>query len=79
MRKDILMSPMTNRERFNRMLSFAPVDRGFNFELPLWEQTRDRWYQEGMPRDVHIGDLMAGCEFFRVDRIAYLPLNIVGT
>ena len=72
------MSTMTNRERFNRMLSFLPVDRGFNFELPLWEQTRDRWYQEGMPRDVHIGNLMTGCEFFRIDRIAYLPLNIVG-
>ena len=71
------MQPMNGRERFLGMLSFAPVDRGFNFELPLWGQTFDRWHQEGMPEDVHIGDLMAGCEFFQIDRIGYLPLNVV--
>lgn len=72
------MPPMNSRERFLAMLSYSPMDRGFNFELPLWGQTFDRWYQEGMPEDVHIGDLMAGCEFFGVDRLGYLPLNVVG-
>jgi uroporphyrinogen decarboxylase len=68
---------MNGRERFDAMLSFSPVDRGFNFELPLWAQTYARWYREGMPKDVHVGDLMKGCEHFHIDRIGYLPLSIV--
>ncbi len=70
------MSAINNRERFLRMLDFSPVDRGFNHELPLWVQTYDRWHTEGMPDDVHIGDLMAGCAFFGVDRVGYLPLRV---
>ncbi len=77
MDKGELSELMDNRERFHRSLSFTPVDRVFNHELPLWGQTYDRWLQEGMPEDVHIGDLMAGCEFFGVDRVGYLPLKVV--
>jgi hypothetical protein len=72
------MPTLTKRERFHATMDFAPLDQGFNFELPLWGQTFDRWWQEGMPRDVHVGDLMAGCEYFNVDRIGYLPLNVLG-
>lgn len=68
---------MDNRERFKRMLSFAPVDRGFNYELGLWGQTIDRWHQEGWPEDEHIPDLIRGSEFFGLDRVEYLPLRAV--
>ena len=69
---------MNSRERFLRTLEFCPVDRGFSHELGLWGQTFDRWYDEGMPRDVHVGDLIRGNEFFGLERIEYLGLNVLG-
>jgi hypothetical protein len=68
---------MNDRERFDRILRFAPVDHGVNYELALWGQTLDRWRGEGLPQDVHIGTLLEGCEYFRLVRIGYLPLRIV--
>lgn len=68
---------MDGRERFNQVLSFSPVDRGFNYELGLWGQTIDRWHQEGWPQDEHVPDLIRGSEFFGLDRIEYLPLRVV--
>ena len=68
---------MNNRERFHRILSFSSVDRGFNHELGLWGQTLDRWRQEGLPEDVYIGDLIAGCEYWGIDRVGYLPLRVL--
>jgi hypothetical protein len=68
---------LTARERFLRTLDFKSVDRGFNHELPLWGQTLDRWNDEGMPQDVHIGDFMQGNEYFGFDRVGYLPLQVV--
>jgi uroporphyrinogen decarboxylase len=68
---------MNDRERFDRILSFRPVDRGVNFELALWGQTLDRWWDEGLPQDVHIGTLLEGNEFFGLLRVGYLPLRIV--
>ena len=68
---------MNNRQRFQRTLAFEPVDRGFNHELALWGQTVERWHQEGMPEDVHLDDLISGNEFFGLDRIGYLSLQII--
>ena len=47
---------MTNRERFNRVLNFEPVDR-----LPVlewagwWDKTLTRWYAEGLPAQLTDG------------------------
>jgi hypothetical protein len=47
---------MTNRERFNRVLNFEPVDR-----LPVlewagwWDKTIDRWRLEGLPAELTDG------------------------
>jgi uroporphyrinogen decarboxylase len=68
---------MNDRERFDRTLSFAPVDQHVNFELALWGQTLDRWHAEGLPEDVHVGTLLEGCEYFGLVRIGYLPLRII--
>jgi hypothetical protein len=44
---------MTNRERFKAVMQFEPVDR-----LPAiesywwWDQTLERWYAEGLPREL---------------------------
>ena len=68
---------MNTRERFDRVLSYEPVDRGFNHELGLWGQTTDRWHQEGMPEDIDYGGMINGSEFFGLDRIGYLGLKVV--
>jgi uroporphyrinogen decarboxylase len=68
---------VNNRERFNRVLTYGSVDRGFNYELGLWGQVYDRWHGEGMPDDVNIGTLIGGSEFFGLDRVGYLQLKIV--
>lgn len=68
---------MTSRERFLRTLEFRPVDHAFSHELPLWGQTLDRWESEGLPRDIHFGDLMTGNEVFGFERVAYMPLQCV--
>jgi uroporphyrinogen decarboxylase len=68
---------MNGRERFNNALEYRPVDRGFNYELGMWGQVRDRWHDEGLPYGVNIGSLIGGSEFFGLDRIGYLPLKII--
>ena len=71
------LSTMNGRERFNRILDYQPVDGGFNYELGLWGQVYDRWHDEGMPHGVNIGSLIGGSEFFSLDRIGYLGLNVL--
>ncbi len=47
---------MTNRERFQRVMNFEPVDRLPIFEwAPWWDKTIERWYNEGLPRDLKDG------------------------
>ena len=52
---------MSHVERFRGVMSFLPVDRLPAIEwAPWWDQTLDRWYQEGLPRELtgwaEIGD-----------------------
>jgi uroporphyrinogen decarboxylase len=62
---------LTNRERFNRIMRYEPVDR-----LPLmlfepYEQYGvDKWHGEGLPAGV------APDQHFGIDRIRYAPLNL---
>jgi hypothetical protein len=68
---------MNTRERFLSCMNFQPVDRVHNWEHGLWGQTIDRWEEEGMPRDVHVGlTLWSGNEFFGIDRIGMLPVDL---
>jgi uroporphyrinogen decarboxylase len=67
---------MTPRERFVNSLTFEPVDRVFNQELGLWGHTYERWYEEGMPRDVLYGDWFSGEEYFGLDQREFIPLNM---
>lgn len=69
---------MNGRERFNAVLDFKTPDRGFNHELGVWGQALDRWQTEGLPRDVIIGDLIRGNQYFGVERIEYLGLDVLG-
>jgi len=47
-----------------------------NYELGLWGQTRQRWFQEGLPKDqVYCGDMFEGEPFFRLDRRAFARVD----
>jgi len=51
---------MNTRERFKAIMNFEPVDR-----LPMiesywwWDKTLERWYEEGLPRDLKSHDEIA--------------------
>lgn len=74
------MATFTNRERFLRTMRYQPVDRIPLYEFPLWGQTMDRWYSEGMPLverdDGLLGPmgLVSGSEFFGLDRREYVDI-----
>ena len=46
---------MTNRERFINCALGKPVDRGILWEDGLWEETRQRWKNEGMTDEYDFG------------------------
>jgi hypothetical protein len=48
---------MDNRERFQRTLNFQPVDRLPRLEWATWwDKTLERWYEEGLPRELTAGE-----------------------
>ena len=59
---------MNHVERFRAVMKFQPVDR-----LPLWEwamwwdQTIDRWHQEGLPAGLDFSDVFGISEYFGLD------------
>ena len=42
---------MNNKQRFNNIMNFKPVDRYLNIETGPWPQTANRWISEGLPED----------------------------
>ena len=66
---------MTGRERFQAVMEYQPVDRVPNHEVGVWEQTKDRWEQEGMNIHDLSWDWFTGCEAFELDVREYIPVN----
>jgi hypothetical protein len=66
---------MTNRDRFNAVLSFQPTDRLPNYELGAWGQTVQRWMGEGMPEDAVYLNWFEGEPYFGLERRAYAALH----
>ncbi|MBU0611219.1 MAG: hypothetical protein KKI08_25295 [Armatimonadetes bacterium] len=60
---------MTSRERFHETFRFGRPDRVFMHTQWTFGETRQRWLEEGMPRDVHFNT------YFGFDRLEMLPLN----
>jgi len=67
---------MTNRERFDRALSFQPVDRVPNYELGCLGQTVERWIAEGMPPHAVYLNWFEGEPYFHLERRAFAALNV---
>ena len=57
-------------------MAFEETDRVPNYELGLWPQTVDRYYDEGLPRDVLHLNWFDGEPYFKVDRRAFAPINV---
>ena len=56
---------MTTRERFKAVMNFRPVDRLPAMEwIHWWHETLDRWYAEGLPKDMPKSDIL---DYFGLD------------
>ena len=67
---------MNTRERCLKNLKFENVDKVINIEIGVWEQTKERWINEGMPQNV-IKDikLFWGNEYFNLDGSLALDID----
>ena len=76
------METLSDRDRFLRLMRYQTIDRVPYHETPLWGQTIDRWYREGMPpverEDALLGPmgLYSGSEFFGLDRREYVDVRL---
>jgi uroporphyrinogen decarboxylase len=66
---------MNERERFLGLMEYKAVDRVPNHEVGVWEQTKDRWEQEGLCIHDLTWDWFTGCEHFGLDAREYIPVN----
>jgi len=64
---------MTQKERFVRTLRFESVDRVPFMEIALWQQTKARWVEEGLPPEVDSA-FMRGNDYFGLE--GYDTVNI---
>lgn len=60
---------MTTRERMLRIINHQEADRIPIFESP-WKLTRERWFQEGLPRDTNFAD------YFGWDKFGLMQVDI---
>lgn len=66
---------MNARERFLRCHHFQSVDHAPFVEIGAWDQTIERWYREGMPRDVDTFFYLNGNEYFGFERWEWIKIN----
>ena len=67
---------MTQKERLNRSLQFKPVDRPPFMEIALWEQTVERWRDEGLPDAAASADLLSGNDYFGLEGYDIVLFNL---
>ena len=67
---------MNGQERFNRVMKFEEVDRLPNYELGLWGQAVERWFDEGMPQDGVYLTWFEGEPCFGLERRAFAPIDV---
>ena len=66
---------MNERERFLAIMEYRPVDQVPNHEVGVWQQTIDRWEQEGLNVYDLTWDWFTGCDYFEMDAREYIPVN----
>lgn len=66
---------LTNRERFQRLMAYQPIDRVPNYEVGIWPQTLQRWVAEGCDAAAHGWDWFRGDPAFNMDWREYARVN----
>ena len=67
---------MTDRQRYRGVIQFKSVDRVPNYEFGAWALAIERWYSEGLPRDVLYGrKWMEGEPYFHIDKRVFIPID----
>lgn len=69
---------MTNRERFQKLLHFAPdIDRTPVIEWACWwDKTVNAWYDQGLPRDIQLPNWIN--DYFGQDRLKQFVIPVRG-
>jgi len=68
-----MAEPYTHRERFNRVMHYQSVDRITHWEFGYWDETIDRWHEEGLPK--HLKDNATVEAYFGCDPRTGPPFN----
>jgi hypothetical protein len=59
---------MNHVERFRAVMNFQPVDRLPRWEWAMWwDQTIDRWHNEGLPRELAFSQVFEIAQYFGLD------------
>jgi len=59
---------MNHVERFRAVMQFQPVDRLPRWEWAMWwDQTIDRWHNEGLPSHLHFSHVFDIAQYFGLD------------
>ncbi len=66
---------MLNKERFMNVLQFKSADRMPNFEIGTWEQTTQRWENEGLPTGLNTGNFFGGNKYFQLEGIESINID----
>lgn len=64
----------SHRERYRRTMHFQSVDRVPNHEFGYWNETLDRWHDEGLPREIDSNQ--KADVFFGFDPTAGIPIDL---
>lgn len=64
-------TPMTHRERYNRVMHYQTVDKIPNYEFGYWEETFPNWHKQGLPK--HINNWDAAYEYFGIQKTGSSP------
>lgn len=66
---------MNYLERFNAVMEYRPADRVPHWEVGVWEQTRERWQQEGLDTERLHWNWFAGEPALGMDLREFIPFN----
>lgn len=68
---------LSHRERFVRQMHFQTIDRGVHWEFGYWDETMERWHNEGLPKTITRSEGRGSVEaYFGVDPSWYVPISV---
>lgn len=71
--KELFIKPLTQRERFKRVMQFQSVDRIPHFEFWYWSETLLAWHKQGLPVEINSSGKLDA--YFNFDTFHVCPVN----